>query len=107
MAKYALVTNHTRLTDFVVTSIRFTEDVGPEDLAIVQAEFRNVSLKSIEFADKNEADQLAKAVSELGVTVTETDLAPFMAAVEPMYATAKSDPAKGPMIEAIFGLTER
>lgn len=107
VAKYALVTNHTRLTDFVVTSPDFAARVGEADMAILLEEFEKLSLGSIEFADKNEADQLAQAVSELGVVVTETDLAPFMAAVTPMYDAARADPAKAGLINAIFALTGR
>lgn len=107
VAKYALVTNHTRLTDFVVTSPDFAARVGEADMAILREEFEKLSLGSIEFADKNEAEQLAKAVSELGVVVTETDLAPFMAAVTPMYDAARTDPAKAGLINAIFALTGR
>lgn len=107
VAKYALVTNHTRLTDFIVTSAEFTDKVGAQDMALLQEEFQKVSLKSIEFADKSEADQLAQAVEKLGVTVAKTDLAPFMAAVAPMYEKARADAAKQPMIEAIFAITGR
>ena len=107
VAKYALVTNHTRLTDFIVTSAHFVGNVGETDMAVLQEEFQKISLKSIEFADTNEADQLAQAVANLGVVVTETDLAPFMAAVQPMYEAARADAAKKPMIEAIFALTGR
>jgi tripartite ATP-independent transporter DctP family solute receptor len=107
VAKYALVTNHTRLTDFVVTSPDFSNRVGAADMAILREEFEKLSLGSIEFADKNEADQLAQAVSELGVVVTKPDLAPFMAAVTPMYDAAHADPAKTALIDAIFALTDR
>ncbi|WP_170973332.1 TRAP transporter substrate-binding protein DctP [Rhizobium sp. FKY42] len=107
VAKYALVTNHTRLTDFIVTSAEFNEKVGKQDLALLQEEFQKVSLKSIKFADQTEADQLAQAVAKLGVTVTQTDLAPFMAAVSPMYEKARGDAAKRPMIEALFTATGR
>ncbi len=107
VAKYALVTNHTRLTDYVVTSTRFKQRIGENDFALVGEEFQKISLKSIDFADKTEAEQLAKAVAELGVTVTSTDLKPFMTAVEPMYAAARGDAAKKPVIEAIFALTGR
>lgn len=107
VAKHALVSNHTRLTDFVVTSPDFNTRVGEADMAILREEFEKLSLESIAFADNNEADQLALAVSELGVVVTETDLAPFMSAVTPMYDAARADPAKAPLIDAIFTLTGR
>lgn len=107
VAKYALVTNHTRLTDFIVTSADFTDRVGEADMAVLREEFEKVSLRSIDFADKSEAEQLAQAVSEMGVVVTETDLTPFMEAVTPMYDAARADAAKKPMIEAIFTVTGR
>lgn len=107
VAKYAIATNQTRLTDFIVTSARFREALSPEDLAIVDEEFKKVSLKSIDFADENEAQDLAKAVAEMGVTVTEVDTTPFMEAVNPMYEEARADAAKKPLIDAIFALTGR
>ena len=107
VAKHAIVTNQTRLTDFVITSSRFREALSPEDLAVVDEEFKKVSLKSIGFADENEADDLAKAVAEMDVKVTEVDTAPFIKAVEPMYEEARNDPDKKELIDTIFTLTER
>ncbi|QPM90449.1 TRAP transporter substrate-binding protein DctP [Pseudooceanicola algae] len=107
VAKYALKTNQTRLSDFVVTSTKFREKVGAEDLEIVEAAFEEVSLKSIAFADNVEAEQLQKAVDEMGVTVVDVDIAPFIAAVEPMYTEAQSDPDKKSLIETIFAIEDR
>ena len=107
VAKYAVVTNQTRLTDFIVTSSRFREGLSPEDLAIVDEEFEKVSLKSIEFADMKEEEDLAKAVDEMDVEVIEVDTTPFMEAVEPMYEQAREDDEKKPLIDAIFALTDR
>jgi len=107
VAKYALVTNHTRLTDFVVISNGLASKVSEADLAVIREEFERITLKSIQFADKSEADQLQQAVEKMGVTVTKTDLAPFVAAVQPMYEAARSDAAKKPLIEAIFHVTGR
>lgn len=107
VAKYALLTNQTRLTDFVVTSNRFNESLDPADLAIVREEFEIISLKSIEFSDASEAADLQRAVDEMGVQVIEVDTAPFIAAVHPMYEDARADPAKQGLIEAIFAIENR
>lgn len=107
VAKYALETNQTRLTDFVVTSIRFQEDLSEEDLATVVDEFAKVSLTSIAFADENEAKQLQQAVDEMSVEVVEVDTAPFIEAVSPMYEAARADAEKKPLIETIFEIEGR
>ncbi|MFD0981655.1 TRAP transporter substrate-binding protein DctP [Tropicimonas aquimaris] len=107
VAKYALETNQTRLTDFVVTSVRFREDLSDEDLAAVVEEFEKVSLESIAFADATEAKQLQQAVDEMGVEVIKVDTAPFIEAVGPMYEAARADEAKKPLIETIFEIENR
>lgn len=107
VAKYALRTNQTRLTDFVVTSNRFVEKLDPADLKIVQEEFEKISLKSIEFSDESEARDLQKAVDEMGVEVVDVDTAPFIEAVKPMYQAALADADKKALIEAIFALEGR
>lgn len=107
VAKYALLTNQTRLTDFVVTSNRFNESLDPADLAIVREEFEVISLKSIEFSDTSEAADLQNAVDEMGVQVIEVDTAPFIDAVRPMYDDARADAAKQALIEAIFTIENR
>lgn len=107
VAKYALLTNQTRLTDFVVTSTRFNESLDPADLEIVRAEFEAISLKSIEFSDASEAADLQKAVDEMDVKVIEVDTAPFIEAVRPMYDDARADDAKSALIEAIFAIENR
>ena len=107
VAKYALLTNQTRLTDFVVTSTRFNDSVDPADLAIVREEFEVISLKSIAFSDESEAADLQKAVDEMDVQVVEVDTAPFIEAVRPMYEDARADEAKQGLIEAIFAIENR
>lgn len=107
VAKYALLTNQTRLTDFVVTSNRFVEGLDPADLEIVQDEFEKISLKSVAFSDESEAADLQKAVDEMGVQVIEVDTTPFIEAVRPMYEDARADEAKRPLIEAIFAIESR
>lgn len=107
VAKYALLTNQTRLTDFVVTSNRFQDKIDAADLQIVQEEFEKISLKSIEFSDASEAADLQKAVDEMGVQVIEVDTTPFIESVHPMYESARADDAKRPLIEAIFAIENR
>lgn len=107
VAKYALETNQTRLTDFVVTSVRFHKGLSVEDLAAVEEEFEKVSLASIAFADESEAKQLQMAVDQMGVEVVKVDTAPFIEAVRPMYEAARADEAKKPLIEAIFQIENR
>ncbi|WP_181409939.1 TRAP transporter substrate-binding protein DctP [Martelella alba] len=107
VAKYALKTEQTRLTDFVVTSLKFQEDVSPEDMKTVEAVFADISLRSIEKADSDDQRDLQKAVDEMGVQVVEVDKAPLMAAVVPMYTEAATDPDKASLLTAIFAIEGR
>lgn len=107
VAKYAIRTEQTRLTDFVITSLKFQKSITPEDMAIVQAEFSKISAKSVTVADENEARATKLAVKEMGVTVIDVDKAPLMRAVEPMYAKAMEDKAKQPLLKAIFAIEGR
>ncbi len=102
VAKYALLTEQTRLTDFVVTSLQFRNKLRPEDWTIVREEFRKVSLKSVAFAEANEARAVALAKKEMGVQFTAVDKTPFIKAVEPMYRATLKDPEKGAILKAIF-----
>jgi TRAP-type C4-dicarboxylate transport system substrate-binding protein len=102
VAKYALVTEHTRLTDFVVTSMKFQNSLSPHDLAIVNEEFEKVSLKSVAYAEQNEATSMKKAEDEMGVIFVRVDKTPFIQAVVPMYRAAREDEAKRLLLEAIF-----
>ncbi|MBU2884457.1 TRAP transporter substrate-binding protein DctP [Gilvimarinus agarilyticus] len=102
VAKYVLVTEQTRLTDFVVTSLQFPQKMAPEDWAIVEEEFRHVSLKSVDFAEANEAETVALAKEEMGVHFIQVDKAPFIKAVQPMYRETLQDPKQGVILEAIF-----
>lgn len=107
VAKFAVETRHTRLTDFIVTSTRFRDALSPEDLKIVEDEFAKVSISSIKFADDNDAKQLQLAVENKGVKVVPIDTAPFIEAVRPMHQAARDDAAKKPLIEAIFQIEGR
>ncbi|WP_319414303.1 TRAP transporter substrate-binding protein DctP [uncultured Cohaesibacter sp.] len=107
VAKYALKTEQTRLTDFVLTSLKFQETVSPEDLKIVNDVFAEISEKSVAWADESEARDLQKAVDNLGVQVVDVDKAPLMKSVEPMYKEAMKDPAKAALLTAIFSIEGR
>ncbi|WP_165790999.1 TRAP transporter substrate-binding protein DctP [Pleomorphomonas carboxyditropha] len=107
VAKYALRTEQTRLTDFLLTSDKFQKGLTPEDLKTVNDVFADISRRSVEKADSDDVRDLQKAIDQLGVTVVDIDKAPLIAAVEPMYQAAKADPAKAPLIEAIFKLEGR
>lgn len=107
VAKFAINSEQTRLTDFVVTSLKFRQSVKPEDLAIVQAEFDKISAKSVAQSDETEAKGIERAVKEMGVTLTKVDKAPFMKAVEPMYKKALNDKNKGALLKVIFDIEGR
>ncbi|WP_439510854.1 TRAP transporter substrate-binding protein DctP [Marinimicrobium koreense] len=102
VAKHVLVTEQTRLTDFVVTSLQFPKKLAPEDWEIVQEEFHKVSLKSVDFAEANEARAVALAKEEMGVRFIKVDKTPFIDAVKPMYRETLQDPKQGAILEAIF-----
>ncbi|WP_176083360.1 TRAP transporter substrate-binding protein DctP [Martelella sp. HB161492] len=107
VAKYALKTEQTRLTDFVLTSMKFQDEVSPEDMKTVESVFADISLRSIEKADSDDTRDLQKAVDEMGVKVIEVDKAPLMAAVVPMYREAAEDPDKASLLKAIFAIEGR
>ncbi|TNB46356.1 DctP family TRAP transporter solute-binding subunit [Martelella lutilitoris] len=107
VAKYALETDQTRLTDFVVASQKFQDSLSPEDLEVVNSVFADISARSIEIADRSEAEDLQKAVDQLGVEVIQIDKEPLMKSVEPMYTEAAKDPGKAALLEAIFAIEGR
>ncbi len=107
MAPWALRTDQTRLTDFVIMSEKFQERVGPEDLQIVVDEFAKLSEKSVDFIEERIRSNEQKAVDELGVTFVEVDTGPFIEAVRPMLREAAEDEQKGPLLEAIFEIENR
>ena len=107
VAKYAIVTEQTRLTDFVVSSNRFQEKVGKADLKVVQEEFDRISARSLVVADENEANAAKLAESKLGVRFIKIDKQPLMDAVKPMYEQAMLDEDKKPLMETIFRIQNR
>jgi tripartite ATP-independent transporter DctP family solute receptor len=107
IAKYVVLTEHTRLTDFVVASEKFYRALSAADLKIVNEEFDKVSVKSIDYAEEKEKISIKKAMDESGVQFSRIDKAPLIQAVVPMYTKALQDDTKAPLLNVIFSLQER
>lgn len=107
VAKYGLNTEQIRLTDTVVMSTTFRDELTPEDLTTVRSTFGEISRESIDFVDSLNAEMMQKAADELGVTYTTPDIGPYIQAVQPLYEKAMQDPAKAKLIEAIYALEDR
>ncbi len=107
VAKYALRTEMTRLSDMVVVSLQFLEKIGAEDAKIVQDEFTRLSVKSVEIVDKHDIGMQEKAIAELGVTIYDVDKEPLVKAVEPMYRKAMEDKDKKALLDVIFKIEGR
>ncbi|MEF2071172.1 TRAP transporter substrate-binding protein DctP [Consotaella aegiceratis] len=107
VAKWALDTNQTRLTDFAVTSLKFRDRVSEDDLKIVYEEFEHVSAESLAIGDAHQQEAAQKAADEMGVTLVHIDTEPLMKSVEPMYEKAREDEAKRPLLDAIFEIEGR
>ena len=105
--KYAIKTEQTRLSDFVVASENFKKKVGDKDFKIVLEEFAKVGDKSLDVVDAFYDECAEKARDTMGVEIITVDKEPFIAAVKPMYAEAFAAEAKRPIIEAIFKLEGR
>lgn len=107
LAKQVLLTEHTRLTDFVISSMAFEQKVGPADYQIVSEEFAAISDKSIAYAEQNEARAKEILVRDFAVQFTAVDKAPLIAAVAPLYQQALDDIDKRRLLEAIFSIEQR
>lgn len=107
LAKQVLVTEHTRLTDFVISSLAFQQKVGIEDYQIITDEFSAISEKSIAYAEQNEAKAKKILTQDYGVEFFTVDKAPLIAAVAPLYQQAFSDTDKRHLLEAIFAIEQR
>ena len=105
--KYAVRTEQTRLSDFVVSSQRFQKKVGPDDFKIVLEEFDKVSAESLKVVDAFSDGCAEEAHKTMGVEIIEVDKAPFIAAVQPMYKAAMNNEEKSPVIKAIFKIEDR
>lgn len=105
-AKFGLLTDHSRLTDFIVNSEKFAKRLG-DDYQVVLDEMQKMGDYSMEFIDKVSADSMKLAVSEKGCVIHEVDKTKFIDAVQPIYEETLQDPAKKPLLEAIFKIQGR
>lgn len=107
VAKYVVMTEHTRLTDFVLSSTQFQSSISGNDLRIVNEEFEKISIKSITYADAKEAEYKQKAIDESGVQFFEVDKTPLIEAVKPMYVQALLDVEKSALLKAVLAIEKR
>lgn len=107
IAKYVIKTEHTRLTDFVISSSSFQQKLLPDDLLVVHQEFEKISAKSIAYAEEKEAIAKSKAISESGVQFFDIDKAPLIEAVTPMYDRALQDKEQSILLKSILRIEQR
>lgn len=107
VAKHVLLTEHTRLTDFVISSLKFEQSLSVSERHIINEEFAHISDKSITFAEDGEDLAIQKLVAEEGVTFYPVDKAVFINAVKPMYTQQMQDNDKAPLLKAIFKIEGR
>ena len=105
-AKYGLLTEHSRLTDFIVNSNKFAQKTG-KDYEIVLDEMYKVGQYSMEFIDKVAAESIELAKEKKGAVIHTVDKTKFIDAVKPIYDDVAKDPAKKPLLEAIFKIQGR
>lgn len=107
IAKYVVITEHTRLTDFVLSSTQFQNEIWASDLKIVNEEFERISIKSISYADAKESEYKQRAMDESGVQFFEVDKKVLIEAVKPMYEQALKDSEKSNLLNAILTIEQR
>ena len=109
VAKYAVRTEHTRLTDFVLASEKFVSSINDNDndMNIVQSEFDRISTKSLDFVDGQMAEAELIAIDKLGVKIIDIDKEPLIKMVEPMYKNAMQNENKKVFIQQIFKIQNR
>lgn len=107
VAKYAVRTEHTRLTDFVLTSEKFVSSINDNDMSIVQSEFDRISSKSLSFVDGQMAESESIAIDKLDVRIVDIDKEPLIKMVEPMYKNAMQNENKKVFIQQIFKIQKR
>jgi tripartite ATP-independent transporter DctP family solute receptor len=107
VAKHVLLTEHTRLTDFVVTSLKFEQSLNEQERKIINEAFSIISNKSITFAEEGEALAIKKLKAEEGVSFYTVDKALLIDAVKPMYSKAKQDKEKSVLLKTIFEIEGR
>jgi tripartite ATP-independent transporter DctP family solute receptor len=107
VSKYALRTEHTRLTDFLIASEKFTQSVSAEDMIIVNQEFLKTTTKSFAAVAAQIEKSEALAESKLGVKYTSVEKGPMIERMQPMYDAALADPIKATLLDAIFKVQGR
>lgn len=107
VAKYVLLTEHTRLTDFVISSDKFHRQLSKSERAIVDEEFAKISAISIQVAEHNELVSKQKLINEEGVTFYRPDKDPLIKAVAPMYQESLTNPKKSIILRAIYRIEDR
>lgn len=107
VAKHVLLTEHTRLTDFVISSLKFEQSLSESERRIINEEFTVISNKSITFAEDGEAFAIKKLIDEEGVTFYPVDKDVLINAVKPMYLEHMQDSDKAPLLKAIFKIEGR
>ncbi len=106
VTKFGLRSEHTRLTDFVLTSPRFVKRVG-DDYPTIQKEFEKISSKSVEFIENMIADSEKKAEQNMGVKINTIDKEVLIERVQPIYKETAQNPAKKPLLETILKVQNR
>ncbi len=100
-AGYYTLTEHTMSPEVLVMSRKAWDSLSPEDQTI----FREAALQSSHFMRerwKDLEEQSRRRAEAAGVTiVTDFDRKPFEAAMAPIYARARRDPAAAQLIERI------
>ncbi|GEA52122.1 C4-dicarboxylate ABC transporter [Vibrio inusitatus NBRC 102082] len=107
VTKYAIRTEHTRLTDFVLASPRFTKRVGEADYQILQEEFDKVSIKSISFIEEQITESENMAMEKMNVKFTSIDKDELIERIEPLYEEAQDDSNKKELINKILTIQNR
>jgi len=107
VAKHVLVTEHTRLTDFVISSLKFEQSLSAAERKIISEEFAIISNNSITFAEEGEASSIKKLINNEGVSFYPADKVALIEAVKPMYTEAMQDKDKALLLKAVFKIEGR
>jgi len=91
---------HTRIPDIVLISNAALKKLSDEDRAAVIAAAQESTEFQKQAWDKAIAEEQKKAEA-MGVVFNKVDIAPFQAAVAPMFDALKSEPAKEALYQAI------
>jgi len=107
VAKYAVRSEQTRLTDFVVMSSRFMDKLSGQNLKIVKDIFDEMGQYSMAYIDDSKKEPIQHAIDEMDVSVSNIDKAPFIKAVQPLYAKASQDETKRKVLDMISNIEDR